>query len=105
MAEVEVVAFMNFTHVQILFQDFFGELARGKQGKIAPEGKQQHRVDAGAFEPAQLFRGGREQLQSCFDHLRLGRVQGRRDTRSTDQQEVVAMITGLAGDDDAKARS
>ena len=37
--------------------------------------------------------------------MRLGRVQGRRDTRSTDQQEVVAMITGLAGDDDAKARS
>ena len=37
--------------------------------------------------------------------MRLGRVQGRRDTRSTDQQEVVAMITGLAGDDEAKSRS
>jgi ABC-type sugar transport system ATPase subunit len=37
--------------------------------------------------------------------MRLGRVQGRRDTRSTDQQEVVAMITGLAGDDESKTRS
>jgi ABC-type sugar transport system ATPase subunit len=37
--------------------------------------------------------------------MRLGRVQGNRDTRSTDQQEVVAMITGLAGADEAKARS
>ena len=35
--------------------------------------------------------------------MRLGRVQGRRDTHSTNQQEVVAMITGLAGDDEAKA--
>jgi ribose transport system ATP-binding protein len=37
--------------------------------------------------------------------MRLGRVQGRRDTHSTDQEEVVAMITGLAGDDEAKAGS
>jgi ABC-type sugar transport system ATPase subunit len=37
--------------------------------------------------------------------MRLGRVQGRRETHSTDQQEVVAMITGLKGDDEAKARS
>jgi ABC-type sugar transport system ATPase subunit len=37
--------------------------------------------------------------------LRLGRVQGLRNTTSTDQQEVVAMITGIAGDDEAKARS
>jgi len=37
--------------------------------------------------------------------MRLGGVQGRRETRSTDQQEVVAMITGLAGDDEAKSRS
>jgi simple sugar transport system ATP-binding protein/D-xylose transport system ATP-binding protein len=36
--------------------------------------------------------------------LRLGRVQGVRSTASADQQEVVAMITGLAGDDEAKAR-
>jgi ribose transport system ATP-binding protein len=37
--------------------------------------------------------------------LRLGHVQGLRNTVSTDQQEVVAMITGIAGDDEAKARS
>jgi ABC-type sugar transport system ATPase subunit len=37
--------------------------------------------------------------------LRLGRVQGRRHTRSTDQQEVVSMITGLTGDNEAKAQS
>ena len=37
--------------------------------------------------------------------MRLGRVQGNRDTHSTDQQEVVAMITGLAGADEAKAQS
>ena len=37
-SEVEVVAFMDFTHAQILFQDFFRKLAWGKQGKIAPEG-------------------------------------------------------------------
>jgi ABC-type sugar transport system ATPase subunit len=37
--------------------------------------------------------------------LRLGGVQGLRNTNSTDQQEVVAMITGIAGDDQAKARS
>jgi ABC-type sugar transport system ATPase subunit len=36
--------------------------------------------------------------------LRLGGVQGLRNTNSTNQQEVVAMITGLAGDDTAKAR-
>jgi simple sugar transport system ATP-binding protein/D-xylose transport system ATP-binding protein len=37
--------------------------------------------------------------------LRLGGVQGLRNTNSTDQQEVVAMITGIAGDDQATARS
>ena len=37
--------------------------------------------------------------------LRLGHVQGLRNTDSTDQQEVVAMITGIAGDDEARARS
>jgi len=35
--------------------------------------------------------------------LRLGGVQGLRNTSSTDQQEVVAMITGLRGDGAAKA--
>ena len=34
--------------------------------------------------------------------LRLGRVQGLRSTGSANQQEVVAMITGLAGDYEAK---
>jgi ribose transport system ATP-binding protein len=37
--------------------------------------------------------------------LRLGRVQGTRSTASANQQEVVAMITGLVGSDEAKARS
>ena len=37
--------------------------------------------------------------------MRLGRVQGTRDTHATDQQEVVAMITGLTGADEAKAQS
>ena len=37
--------------------------------------------------------------------LRLGQVQGRRETRSTDRQEVVALITGLARDDGEQARS
>ena len=37
--------------------------------------------------------------------LRLGGVQGLRNTNSTDQQEVVALITGLAGDNETKARS
>lgn len=35
--------------------------------------------------------------------MRLGRVQGLRNTDSTDQQEVVSMITGIAGDDETKA--
>jgi ABC-type sugar transport system ATPase subunit len=35
--------------------------------------------------------------------LRLGGVQGLRNTSSTDQQDVVALITGLRGDDGAKA--
>lgn len=35
--------------------------------------------------------------------MRLGRVQGRRDTHATDQQEIVAMITGLAGDGEVTA--
>ena len=37
--------------------------------------------------------------------MRLGGVQGLRNTASTDHQEVVAMITGIAGDDETKARS
>jgi ABC-type sugar transport system ATPase subunit len=37
--------------------------------------------------------------------MRLGGVQGLRNTESTDHQEVVAMITGIAGDDETKARS
>jgi ABC-type sugar transport system ATPase subunit len=37
--------------------------------------------------------------------MRLGGVQGLRTTASTDHQEVVAMITGIAGDDETKARS
>jgi ABC-type sugar transport system ATPase subunit len=37
--------------------------------------------------------------------MRLGGVQGLRNTASTDHQEVVSMITGIAGDDETKARS
>jgi len=37
--------------------------------------------------------------------MMLGGVQGLRNTASTDHQEVVAMITGIAGDDETKARS
>jgi ABC-type sugar transport system ATPase subunit len=37
--------------------------------------------------------------------MRLGGVQGLRTTASTNHQEVVAMITGIAGDDETKARS
>jgi ABC-type sugar transport system ATPase subunit len=37
--------------------------------------------------------------------LRLGRVQGVRNAASTDQQEVIAMITGVAGGEAPEDRS
>ena len=63
-AEAEVVAFMHFARMQFFLQDALGELARRHQRKIAAKGKQQYRIDPCAFEQAEFFRRGSEQLQS-----------------------------------------
>src|SRR6266576_1639524 len=47
-SETEVVAFVNFRGVQLFFEDSLGKLARGQQGEIASEGKQEDGIDAGA---------------------------------------------------------
>ena len=65
-SEVEVVAFVNFTGMQTLFQNFMGKLVRRHQRKIAREGKQQNRVDSGGFEQAQFFRQRSQQLQAVI---------------------------------------
>src|SRR5208282_3229163 len=62
-SEVEVVAFVNFTGMQALFQNFMSKLMRRHQRKIAREGKQQNRVDAGGFEQPQFLRKWGQQLE------------------------------------------
>ena len=61
--KMKVVAFVHFASVQLLLQDFFRELARSHQRKIASEGQQQHRVQPAGLEQAQFFRSGRDQLE------------------------------------------
>src|ERR1039458_6891309 len=61
--EVEVVAFVNLAGMQALLQNFMGKLVRRHQRKIAREGEQQNRVDAGGFQQAQFLRSRSQQFQ------------------------------------------
>jgi hypothetical protein len=61
--EVEVVAFVNFPGMKPLLKNFMGKLVRRHQRKIAREGEQQDRIDAGGFQESQLFRKRSQQLQ------------------------------------------
>src|SRR5690242_10344878 len=53
-SETEVEAFMQLARVQSAVENLFGELAWGEQGKVAGERQQQHRLQPGGREQAQL---------------------------------------------------
>ena len=63
-AEMEVIAFMQFAGAQLFLQDLFRKLSRSHQGKVTSEGQEQHRIQAAGLEQAELFRGGRDQLEA-----------------------------------------
>src|SRR5258708_258689 len=61
-AETEVEPFVHFARMQLLLKNPLRKLPGSHQREIAPEGQQQHRVNARAFKPAQFFGSRREQL-------------------------------------------
>ena len=73
-SEVEVVALVHFAGMQAPLQNLMGKLMRCHQRKIAREGKQQNRVDAGSFEQAQFFWKRSQQFQILIGTQDTGRV-------------------------------
>src|SRR5947208_15535725 len=63
-AETEIKALMYLARVKFLLQDSFGKILGRHQRQIAPERKQQNRIDPCSFQPTDLLRSRCEQFES-----------------------------------------
>lgn len=66
MAEVEVIAFMDFAGMEVFLENVMGELVRRHQREIASKGEKQDSIDCRGLQKPKLFWKRRQQLEDVI---------------------------------------